>query len=461
MASRKNNQAFSGMSRRSFLQISGVGAAALLANRLPQLSTSHADATPVVFWTPGGAVEFCANFDTIAQDFKKLNPGIDVQKTQCGTGQENFNEVLLARVAAGNPPDATILWSSPVSWAARGTLVALDSMMAASEYSKLENWPAALLASCQWKGKTYGLPATAGSWAIMFNKTVFEEKGIKLTRETFPKTWDELKKLSKEVTTWKGDTLEKVGFMPIVGDIQELPIWSGLNGGMLYDAANTKYTIDSPQNIEMMEYAVKWLDEEYKGNMALVVKSGNWKPGTIKGAEPAHWTGKQGALADGSWNMGVKQHLDPTVNFDYAPFPVGPSGSKSVSGFWPNWAAIPQNAQHQAEAFKWLDYVSGVGVVPWFQQFADLPVNLAVKGKLVVPAVEKAKGEAFAADLVKFFQDQFTKSVPMWTSPVEDFAYDQLQTAYDKIMNKVAKPKDALAEAQKACQAELESTLKA
>ena len=48
----------------------------------------------------------------------------------------------------------------------------------------------------------------------------------------------------------------------------------------------------------------------------------------------------------------------------------------------------------------------------------------------------------------------------MWDSPIQNFAEDQLWRAIDLITAKSLKPKEALAEAQKTCQSELEKTLK-
>jgi hypothetical protein len=51
-------------------------------------------------------------------------------------------------------------------------------------------------------------------------------------------------------------------------------------------------------------------------------------------------------------------------------------------------------------------------------------------------------------------------ATPMWNSPVQDFATDQIGRALENIYAKKSTPKDALAEAQKACQAELDKLLK-
>lgn len=62
---------------------------------------------------------------------------------------------------------------------------------------------------------------------------MLEAKGIPSDRASFPKTWVEMRKMSKEYTVWDGDTLKSAGFMP--NRIPEtMAIWSALNGGMLF-----------------------------------------------------------------------------------------------------------------------------------------------------------------------------------------------------------------------------------
>jgi hypothetical protein len=72
----------------------------------------------VSFWTPGGGGEFCTQLDAIAKDFHHYSPSIYIGPTQCGTGEQEFTEVLLARIAADNAPDAAILWTTPAALAA-------------------------------------------------------------------------------------------------------------------------------------------------------------------------------------------------------------------------------------------------------------------------------------------------------------------------------------------------------
>lgn len=451
------------VSRSRFLQVSGAlatGGALAARSPLSALASRVGDqAVPLTFWTPGGSARWCNSLDTNARSFEQLHPKIHLNKVQCGTGQQDFQQVLLSRIASGNPPDALIWWDTPVGLAVRGALMPLDDLMAHSRSSQKKNWPASALASCQWGGKTYGLPATAGTMAMWYNADWFAKRGISTDRASFPKTWDGLRKLSKEFTSWRGDRLVTAGFIPMNpsdGNFSAwIYIWSALNGGRLFDAANHKYTIDAEPNVAMMEYMLSWLNEEYKGNMRAVqrLRAG-------QNAPPAFQNNQQAMVEQGFWFMGDIYNSPPKFKvYGVASYPVGPGGTKTVSGYWPNWLVIPQGSPHAQEAFQWLDYLGSVGIKLWFSITPDLPTNTTVPYLVPSVTVQNA-GKVFADDVTRFFHQQLAVSIPMWDSPVQGFANDQIHRAVDRIMHKVTKPKDALAEAQRTCQAELDRVLK-
>jgi ABC-type glycerol-3-phosphate transport system substrate-binding protein len=485
------------INRRRFLGLTGVaGTSALLAACAPapaaQAPAAGATAAPaaaeptatvesmmaqapiqdasdpnkVVFWTPGGSAVYCQNFNAISKAFTEKNPDISIADAQCGAGDQNFLEVLLARIAAGNPPDTTIIWDSPVSLAVRGALEPLDDVMKTSQYSQVDAWPPGVLASCQWQGKTYGLPTAAGTYAMYYNEGLFESKGISTQREDFPKTWDELRKLSKEFTVWEGDTLKSTGFLPTVVDNVELNIFSALNGSQIYDAANNKFTLDSEQNVEMMQFLLDWLNEEFKGDLNAVNSSANWSfyPDG-NGRPPEFQNGTMAMQSSGFWVAGDMYGVEvkpEAQKWNVAQYPVGPSGSSTKSGYWPNWMVIPKGAKKRDEGFKYMDYMSAIGIITWFDAVPDMPTNKNVDISVLYPKkVAEMRDEAFAKDVMAFFYNQLNVAAPMWTSPVQNFANDQVARMIEQVFTKAATPQEALAEAQRACQAELEKVLKA
>ena len=65
-------------------------------------------------------------------------------------------------------------------------------------------------------------------------------------------------------------------------------------------------------------------------------------------------------------------------SWEVAANPVGPSGTETTSGYWPNWMAIPTASNNPDEAFKYLDYIAVTGAQEQFAAFPDLPTNAKV-----------------------------------------------------------------------------------
>lgn len=445
------------ISRRGFL----AGSAALgTAMTLPAGAFAQQEGQ-LLLWLPGGSDLFCKIHTGLLEGFS-TGAGLGTATTVCGLGQDTeFTQALIGAITAGNPPDISMLWDSPVSLGAQGAFMPLDDMMKGSKIP-IDTWPAGLLSSCQFKGVTYGLPVTAGVYSMWYNQEMFEAKGLPSDRASFPKTWVEMRKLSKEFTVWDGDKLVSAGFMP--NRVPEtMAIWSALNGGMMFDEANLKYQIDSEQNVEMMNFFLEWLDEEYKGDFNLVDRSGNFLdgyPNPTTGMGPAFREGRQAGMQSGSWLLG-DIFADPVPSFErwnLAANPVGPSGSASFSGTWPNWFVIPVGSKNPQAAFDYLSYLAIEGSVEWYQQIPDVPTNSQVQRKAPAGLVEK-RGQEVADDITAFLGEQAAVVTPMWNSPVQSFYTDQIARAVEKIYTKASPVKDALGEAQAATQAELERVL--
>jgi multiple sugar transport system substrate-binding protein len=466
------------LSRRDFLRLTALagGASILVAcgtSEEPAVSTPEGAAEPaeekveLSFWTPQGSDVWCAGQATIAANYMKENPNIIIEETLCNPSGENYTEVLLANIAAGTPPDATIIWGSPVSYAVHSAVEPLDDLMASSKNSQTENWPKGVLASCKFKGVTYGLPTAAAPYAMYYNADMFEAAGISSDPKDFPKTWDELRRLSKEFTKWDGDLLVSAGAFPwgspndFYSQAVEFVIWSHTNGGGIFDPANLKYTINSEQNIEMMHYALEWYEEEFKGDLIAVNTSANWGVYADEEGRPPAWgEGHYAIHNDGYWI--ATDMLAGEMKFErwnVAPYPVGPSGTKTASGYWPNWLVIPKGSPHVEEAFDYLDYMVVDGMKEWYNLIPDMPANLKFPVDFVPQALTDLMGETKATEVNTFFHNQLDNAVPMWNSPVEDFYLDQLYVAIEAILNKAATPEDALGEAQRASQDELDKLL--
>lgn len=448
-----------GVSRRNFLRGSAAATGAMM---LPVGGAMAQAQGELLLWLPGGSDLFCQIHTGLLSGFAPTETGISSSTTVCGLGQDTeFTQALIGSITAGNPPDISMLWDSPIALGAQGAFMPLDDMMAGSKIS-LDTWPAGLMSSCQFKGVTYGLPVTAGVYSMWYNEELFEAKGIASDRDSFPKTWDEMRRLSKEFTVWNGDRLEVSGFQP-PRVAETMAIWSALNGGTIFDQENLRYTIDSEQNIEMFNFFLDWLNEEYKGDFNLVDRSGNFLdgyPDPVTGMGPAFREGRQAGMQSGSWLMG-DIYADPVPNFErwnLAAHPTGPSGTNSVSGTWPNWFVIPVGSKNPQAAFDYLTYLSIEGVVEWYAQIPDVPTNSQVQPRTPQGLIDH-RGQEFADDLTGFLAAQAQEVTPMWNSPSQSFGNDQIARAIEKIYTKAGTVAETLAEAQAASQNELERVL--
>ncbi|HMP40448.1 MAG TPA: extracellular solute-binding protein, partial [Roseiflexaceae bacterium] len=199
-------------------------------------------------------------------EFERQYPNITVDYENPGMG-DAYVEGLLARIAGGNPPDVATLYEPPVEFAARGSLLAIDDYMSSAATARPDAFFSAPLKSCQWQGKTYGLPSSAGAGAIYMNSGMFAAQGISTDRDAFPKTWDDLKALSGEFVVGDGADITQAGFVPFIGNNWLYPAWSAMNGGMIYDSNANMYRIDSDENVQWLEYWLRRLGPQVCGEL--------------------------------------------------------------------------------------------------------------------------------------------------------------------------------------------------
>jgi multiple sugar transport system substrate-binding protein len=457
------------LGRRRFLQLAGLtGGAAVLA------ACGPAGATATAVPTEGGGVQptAAANPVTISwwnqyytdivkatvpeviAGFNAEYPHITVDYELSGgpPGGGDFIEVLLARIAANNAPDAITLFNAPVEFAQRGALLALDDMLVNARWAKPGAFYDNVLKSTQWQGKTYGLPASAGAATIVINTQKFEEKGISTNREDFPKTWDELKRLSAEFVEFDGDTLMQAGIVPWGYGGFTLPAWAECNGGKFFDAENAKYVLDSENNIEWWSTWVEWLDEQYGGDIERLNQFGNFAE---VGAGTAFQLGLISMGQTGSW--GTTNADAPT--WEVVKYPVGPSGTTSRTTFWPNWFSIPAGSPNPDAAFQFIEYFSTEGWEIWYRKILDTPSWREFDTSINNETLEAKLGAEKAKDVNQYFAEYLEDAAEIWTSPIEGFASDTVAAALDEVMHKNKTPAEALAEAQQLCQTRLDDVL--
>jgi multiple sugar transport system substrate-binding protein len=391
------------------------------------------------------------------EDFISRHPNLKVNLT-LRPGGGDYNELLLTRIASGDPPDMAHTFQAPVVFGARGALVPIDDFMVTAAHAKPGSfWPLGIQ-TCQWRGKTYGLPFSMGNYVITYNVDWFEEKGIPADRESFPTKLDDLRALSAEFLEWEGDELKTFGFVPWDSPWYT-PSWVESNGSPgFFVPEEEKYTISHPQNVEIFEYWVSWLDEQYKGNWEYLSQLAPFGP------RGEAFKAKQVAMGVmGSWAIGNAGMAKGTIPYrwEVARFPVGPSGTQTKTAFWPNWFVTPKGSPHPYEGFLLCEYMTTIGHHVHMQYHYEGALGWKEFPRDIISAqIADWQGLERGLELHNMFIEYVEDGAAhMWTSPIEDFANDQIHRAHDQVIHKAQTAQEALDEAQKVTRAKLEEML--
>lgn len=466
-ATTQTPQPTTGLSRRRFLKMAGIAgsALALAACGTPSAAPTESEAgtggapaaegTTISWWNQYSTATTQIAIPQIVEGFEEMYPDITVEYEISGgpPGGGEYTEVLLTRIAAGNPPDTATSFDPPAQFAARGSLSQLDAFMEDAPYATHDAYFEGPLNSCRWQGGIYGLPASAGAGCLIYNVDMFEEAGLPTGRADFPTTWEGLQEVSAQLTEWT-DQPEQVGLVPW-GTPWLKPVWSGLNGGQLFDADALQYTIDTPENVEWVQFWLTWLNEQFKGDLEQLNFYGQFESAYAPGAFAE---GFAAMIQSGSW---ATSDAEMQFQWEIAKFPVGPNGERSVTGYWPNWWIVPAGVTNLQEAFNFCEYFTTKGWEIWYTYIMDTPawINFP-EGVLTTQLVDQV-GVERATEIHNFFADYLNDTVDMWNSPVENFANDTLEASISEVLFGQTTPEQALATAQELIQTRLDETLQA
>jgi multiple sugar transport system substrate-binding protein len=153
--------------------------------------------------------------------FEQQNPGIkvDMQRVTWADAQQQY----LREAAVGSAPDVAQLaqvW--PRSFGAAGALRPIDDLIEKTNVG-VAGWDQYIARDMQQgaDGKTYAIPFTVDTFAMVYNKDLLKAAGY----DEFPKTWQDLRAASRAVKQKTG----KAGFGFPAGSCGTPAIWFFLN----------------------------------------------------------------------------------------------------------------------------------------------------------------------------------------------------------------------------------------
>lgn len=164
--------------------------------------------------------------------------------------EADFNTTVPTQIAAGNQIDIIVV-ANPMlqqQYADNGTIIPLDDLIAETGVDFEEEF-GKYAESAKNDGQTYMVPHNITSWALYYNKDVFDAAGVPYPDDTVPMTWEEYRETAKKITQGEGaNKIYGAFYLPWSSSTYGEAI-ENLGGGEKF------YTEDGLSNIEDPEFA--------------------------------------------------------------------------------------------------------------------------------------------------------------------------------------------------------------
>ncbi|MCF6524252.1 extracellular solute-binding protein [Streptomyces sp. JJ36] len=280
---------------------------------------------------------------------------------------------------AGNPPDIAITSGTFAEYAEREKLHRASDVLSTFTQGSF----VASLAEAGTVGRVqYGIPFSASTRMLFYNKKLFAEAGV----EEPPGTWEELLEAARALRTAGVPSPYGLPLGPEEAQAETLN-WM-LGGGGNYTDDGGAYDLDSPQNVATFT----WLRDDLVGAGLT-----NEDPATTdRDAAYAAFTQGDVAMLNGHPGL-MRLALENGIDFGTAPLP-GKDGPVETTTGVADWLMAFDNGEGREEHVRsFLDFVYGEKYVTSYADTYDmLPVT--------TPATQAMRDDAQYKPLWKFLE---------------------------------------------------------
>lgn len=280
-----------------------------------------------------------------------------------------------------------------------------------------------------WKkdGKLYGLPFSTPPMIIYFNKTMFEEAGLETPLELAKKdqwTWEKFEETAKAISSGEGaDRNYGARFYVDWANFSAIPSHTFSYGGSMFSDDMKKFTWNSDQGIETFKLLNRMLFED----------KSHVPPGeniNFEGGKVAMFTGMYSYMAN----------VRPITDFewDIAPMPSGPNGSKPLLG----QAGIVtfQGSKHPEEAKALLKYIESQEGVQAQSTFFVPPRKSVLESDEFINVPNNPPKESIQIAMIDTMNNGYFYPLHKDWTKIES----EIMKGFDMLFSKMAEPEDIL-----------------
>lgn len=381
------------------------------------------------------------NMESIIDDFNKSQDKYVVK----GIAQEDYKTTfknLQAAIAAKKSPALAILEPDKASILGnKGVLENLNTYTAKDNTFNEADYLEAFMALGRNNDNFYGFPIYGTTQIIYYNKKAFEEAGIS---QDSLKTWTGVAEAAKKLTKNNGNETSFYGFEPMWGPDNLVDIALSNGGNILSEDGKTA-TINSDEWVEAWESVRKWIHEDKCMRIHSDGQGWEYWYSTINDVmndKAGGYIGSSGDQGDLDFNKlaAIEQ-------------PAFKEGKESKPVAEAKLLVIPKVASDEQKQ----------GAYEFIKYFTSEKVN--AKWSMASGYISVNKNSSQTDEFKKFVAENPQAAVPLtqathatksFIDPTDGKISDALKIAADKVEIENVSAKEALDEAQKTAQEELD-----
>lgn len=292
------------------------------------------------FW--GDPAELPPNYEVI-DAFEAAHPDIQVEVQHAPWA--SYFDRLQTQMAGGTAPDVMFINNVP-SYAARGVLEPLDSYIEASGFDADAYYPD-LRRIFSYDGHIYGFARDNDTTVLYYNKDLFDAAGVDYPDDTWD--WARLREAAAALTTKdaRGRTVQYgLGL-----EKNKYPLWVYQNGGTVFDDPidATAFTMDEPAAVEAIDFVADLILEDSSVPSFDAMQQ-------LGDTTQLFSTGRVAMVMTNAAR--VPTFADAAFNWDVAPLPTGPDGTRANTAGGAGYA-MSSASQNKEAAWTFLEFLAG------------------------------------------------------------------------------------------------------
>ncbi|GGQ20745.1 ABC transporter substrate-binding protein [Streptomyces roseolilacinus] len=269
----------------------------------------------LTFWHGWSAPAEVAAVDANIARFREAHPHITVKAVPNVT-DEKIQQAL--RAGGSGAPDVVSSFTTDNvgMFCSSGALADLSPFIEKSGIDLAKTFPKARLDYTRFDGVRCALPLLGDAYGLYYNKDAFAQAGITAP----PRTWSEFDRVARKLTKHRGDSYERLGFMPVFHGYETTPGHLAAQWQPTYFDADGRSAVATDPAFAAMFTWQKNLVAKLGGFRKLEKYRGTF--GDEWGARHPFHTGQVAMQLDGEWRLGMTADAKVPFEVGVAPLPV-------------------------------------------------------------------------------------------------------------------------------------------